>query len=206
MEQHLEAWQHAFSRYGVNVKESEFYMLEGRGVKMVVDTLIRQYHVNPDLKDKITQDKVNYYNNIFKAEFYDGLYTLLDMLQKNKMIMAVVTGGMRDRVNKIISDYFKVYFSAIVTSADVVNTKPFPEPYINAATQLGIAAEDCIVIENAPLGIKAAKDAGMFVFAIQTTLSKEYLKEADVITKSFAEIEQILKKEFLLPGSGSYLL
>jgi beta-phosphoglucomutase len=106
--------------------------------------------------------------------------------------MAVVTGGMRDRVNEIINNHFRDYFSATVTSDDVKDTKPFPEPYLKGASSLGLAPKDCIVVENAPMGIKAGKQAGMFVIAITTTLKKEYLEEADLIVESFDEVNNYL--------------
>jgi beta-phosphoglucomutase len=112
--------------------------------------------------------------------------------------MAVVTGGYRDRVTKIVNEYFVGYFSAIVTSDDVKNTKPFPEPYLKGATLLGCRPAECLVIENAPMGVEAAKKAGMKVVAITTTMTRNHLDKADVIVDSFAEIETYLKKNILL--------
>lgn len=188
MEQHLKAWQHAFSHFQVNIKEGDFYQLEGRGVKAVVKILIQKYGIDAKLRQVITDTKIAYYNKNFKAEFYDGIYTLLDTLHRQHIKMAVVTGGMRDRVYKIVEDYFQDYFSAIVTSDDVQKTKPSPEPYLKAASMINHAPEECVVIENAPMGIESGKAAGMTVIAICTTLGKNYLSGADVITDSFFEI------------------
>jgi len=111
MEQHLEAWQHAFSRFRAKVNESDFYQLEGRGVRSVVEILTEKYGIDSKYRQALTDDKVAYYNSNFKEEFYDGIYHLLDTLRNNTIKMAVVTGGMRDRVHKIIEEYFKEYFS-----------------------------------------------------------------------------------------------
>jgi HAD superfamily hydrolase (TIGR01509 family) len=197
MEQHLEAWQHAFRRFNALVKESDFYQLEGRGVKSVVENLTDKYGIDSKFKQQIMDEKVAYYNKKFHPEFYDGLYSVLDLLKQKQIELAVVTGGYRDRVNKIINEYFDGYFSAIVTSDDVKNTKPYPEPYIKGATLIGMKTAECLVVENAPMGVQSAKTAGMKVVAITTTLTKDHLKEADFIADSFGEIEEYLKSNIL---------
>jgi beta-phosphoglucomutase len=198
MEQHLEAWQHAFRRFNAIVKESDFYQLEGRGVKSVVEILTEKYGIDVNFRPQLIEEKVAYYNKNFKPEFYEGLYSLLDLLKKQRLQMAVVTGGYRDRVSHIIKEYFKDYFSAVVTSDDVKNTKPFPEPYLKGASLLGVKPQQCLVVENAPMGIQSAKKAGMDVIAITTTLTKDYLQEADFIADSFMEIEEHLRKVYLI--------
>ena len=197
MEQHLEAWQHAFRRFNTLIEESEFYHLEGRGANSVVEILINKYGIDPKFNQQIVDEKVAYYNKKFHPEFYDGLYDVLDFLKSKQIMLAVVTGGYRDLVNKIINEFFDGYFSAFVTSDDVKNTKPYPEPYLKGATLLGVRPEECVVIENAPMGIQSAKKAGMYVLAITSTLTKNHLQEADFIADSFKEIEDYLKKNIL---------
>ena len=66
----------------------------------------------------------------------------------------------------------------MVTSSDVKNGKPDPEPYLKAAAKLGFAASDCIVVEDAPAGIRAGKAAGARVIAFLTTMARRDLEEA----------------------------
>jgi mannitol-1-/sugar-/sorbitol-6-phosphatase len=66
----------------------------------------------------------------------------------------------------------------IVTSSDVRNGKPDPEPYLKGAQILGVSAKDCIVLEDAPAGILSGKAAGMRVVALRTTASDAELREA----------------------------
>ncbi|HVO56059.1 MAG TPA: HAD family hydrolase [Dongiaceae bacterium] len=65
-----------------------------------------------------------------------------------------------------------------VTSTDIVNGKPHPEPYLKGAALLGVPAGDCLVIEDAPAGIRAGKAAGASVLALQTTESDDKLLAA----------------------------
>jgi len=195
MQQHLTAWQYAFRKEGVHLDDIEFYLLEGRGVKALIEDLCVKYDLPTELVPKLFKTKIEYYDKHLKVEFYEGLFDLLNYLKSKPVKLALVTGGHGERVYPFIDKYLNDYFSAIVTSDDVEHTKPFPEPYLKGMSLLGLEKEECLVIENAPLGIKSAKSAGLEVIAIETTLGKEYLTEADQIVQSFSEIKSIIQSK-----------
>ncbi len=66
----------------------------------------------------------------------------------------------------------------MVTSNDIKNGKPHPEPYLTGASVLGFSAEDCVVVEDVPSGIRAGKSAGAAVIAFRTTVKDDELKAA----------------------------
>jgi sugar-phosphatase len=66
----------------------------------------------------------------------------------------------------------------MITSSDVKIGKPDPEPYLKAAAKLGVAASDCIVVEDAPAGVRAGKAAGARVIAFLTTMIRRDLENA----------------------------
>jgi sugar-phosphatase len=66
----------------------------------------------------------------------------------------------------------------IITSSDIANGKPHPEPYLRGAQALGVAAADCIVIEDVPAGIRSGKAAGARVIAVRTTALDDELMAA----------------------------
>ena len=80
------------------------------------------------------------------------------------------------------------FFDATITDEEVSNGKPDPEVFLKAAKKLDIKPEDCVVIEDAPNGIDAAKNGGMKCIGITTTHKKEALKKADIIINSFDEL------------------
>ena len=77
----------------------------------------------------------------------------------------------------------------MVTADDVREGKPFPEPYLKGAELLSAGPEDCLVFEDTPAGVAAARAAGMQVIAVTTTYSTHELKSADAIVSSLAEIQ-----------------
>ena len=78
----------------------------------------------------------------------------------------------------------------MVTSTDIVNGKPHPEPYLKGAGLLGIAPQDCVVFEDAPAGIRSGKAAESRVVAFQTTESDDRLRlaGADWIVKDASAV------------------
>ncbi len=68
--------------------------------------------------------------------------------------------------------------TTMITSTDVKIGKPDPEPYLKAAAKLGFAASDCIVLEDAPAGVRAGKAAGARVIAFLTTMPRRVLEDA----------------------------
>ena len=79
-------------------------------------------------------------------------------------------------------------FTHIVTPGEYTHGKPDPDPYLTALRRSGFAAEECMVLENAPLGIRSARAAGLLTLAITTTLLADYLTEANVVISSYHEL------------------
>jgi beta-phosphoglucomutase-like phosphatase (HAD superfamily) len=84
--------------------------------------------------------------------------------------------------------FYPGIFDVIVSGEDVKNGKPDPEPYEKAIAKLGLSKDECLVVENAPLGIESAKNAGVFCVGVPTYLDKTKLHEADIIVKNHAEL------------------
>jgi beta-phosphoglucomutase-like phosphatase (HAD superfamily) len=83
-------------------------------------------------------------------------------------------------------------FDYILTSEDIENGKPSPDPYLKAQEALNVSPSECLVVENAPLGIASAKSAGMKVVALTSTVSEDYLRDADWIISNLSEVEIIV--------------
>ncbi|GAB4369992.1 MAG: HAD family phosphatase [Calditrichia bacterium] len=195
MEDHFEGWRQALLDYGIEMTPEELYMMEGQGVKVVASQLSKKYNIPPDATPTIIQKKQEIYDKIKTIQFYPNLLEVLNWAKSKELLLAVVTGGLRERIVQTLDSFgLLYYFQAIVTSDDVEETKPSPEPYKRAAELLKVEPRDCIVIENAPLGIRSGKAAGMKVVAITTTLHSRHLKDADVVVGDFRELLEVLKK------------
>ncbi len=194
MEQHFDAWQKAFAEKGIHITADEFFIMEGQGIDTISSKIGAVHGLSAADVAEVKERKVNHYNQYMTIEFYDYFLSMLKSLHQKSVNMGVVTGGTRDRVLKIVDKYFNDEFSCIVTSDDTGRGKPFPDPFLKGAELLGLKPEECIVVENAPLGIRAAKEAGMTVIAITTTLPEKFLTQADFVYSDFKTIEQQLSK------------
>ena len=96
--------------------------------------------------------------------------------------MAVVTGAPRKEAKHFL-ELFDIadHFSQIITGEDITLSKPHPEGYLKAAAMLQVPPEMCVVVEDAPNGVKAAKRAGMRCIAVTTSHQPGDLHEADWI-------------------------
>lgn len=108
---------------------------------------------------------------------------VLDFLQKaydsKKYLMAICTGAYRSDIDAILKSKvglpFKKFFRTIVTASDVSRAKPDPEGYLLAAENLGLKAADCLAFEDSPPGLRAARLAGMKVWAVPHSYTESQL-------------------------------
>ena len=101
---------------------------------------------------------------------------------------AIVTSNTRTAaLNKLENVQFNVP-EVLITGDDVKNGKPSPDGYLMAASRLGVKPEKCIVVEDSPAGVKAGKDADMYVAAVKTTHREDFLQNADVIVTSLYDL------------------
>ncbi|HYV33427.1 MAG TPA: HAD family phosphatase, partial [Candidatus Limnocylindria bacterium] len=85
---------------------------------------------------------------------------------------------------------FEAFNNQIFTISQVGNkSKPDPAVFLFAAEKMQSKPAECFVIEDAPRGIEAAKNAGMFCIALTTTFTKDRLTQADIIVDSFKELK-----------------
>jgi beta-phosphoglucomutase len=198
MEDHFESWKRAMADYGVMIKPNDYYVLEGLRVFELPERFFKMYQTKPRDEGKILQNKEKYYLERHNFELYPGAKELIERLFQKKVPMGVVTAGLSERLAKSTPNGFLGKFNVVVTGRDTKKGKPSPDPYLKGAEQLGVKPEECIVIENAPLGIEAAKKAGTYCIAICSTLGRDYLKQADEIIDSFSDLDHSKKIEQLL--------
>jgi len=179
MNDNFKAWEYAFSKYNVRIEKQEYFLLEGMGPKSIANYFIEKSNIDKLLTQVIILEKEKFYKNNNQFKIYPEIYSIFDLLEQNRILIGIVTGASKERLTATLDKKLLNRTSVLVTSNDVVKTKPDPEPYLTAIKKLKFSSSECLVIENAILGIKSAKAAGCICFAIGTTMNKNLLKEAD---------------------------
>lgn len=180
------AWEYSFLENAkVRITKDSFLTLEGNKASEIAEKLTTKYDVDKNLIGKIVEKKEKYYlkNNNFYV--YPKILNILNFLLRRKVLIAIVSGAPKVRIKKMIGEDIFNMFNLVIGAEDVVFGKPNPEVYLKALKGLRIQAKEAIVIENAPLGIEAAKNAGIYCVAIESTVKKKHLMEADFIVKDF---------------------
>jgi beta-phosphoglucomutase len=187
---HYLAWKHVFERYGGSIPEKTILLHEGRKSREVLPILLKESGVRipEEDYDRFIEEKRAHYRAISRPVHYPKAFETVETLKRRGFAVALVTASARRNVQAVLGDQRRSRFDLILTGEDVRQAKPFPEPYLTAAGRMGLAPEDCAVIENAPLGIEAAKSAGMYCIAIASTLERRYLNRADLILETIGEL------------------
>lgn len=173
MPYHAKAWHHAMEQFGYDLPEEEVYMHEGRtGTSTVNLVSMRQRGVKESEEriQEIYKVKSDFFNEYPPAEPMPGALSLLRQLKEQGLMILIVTGSgqlsLLDKLNHHFPDIFRR--ELMVTAFDVKHGKPHPEPYLMGMQKGGLTPDECIVVENAPLGVRAAKAAGLFTVAVNT--------------------------------------
>lgn len=197
MSAHVHAWKKVYEKFGVKLDDIEIKLREGEKAHKSASEITQKYGLNlsdSEIDQLIAKKRAIYAENSPKR-IAVGAGELLINLRKNGYKIALVTGSIAKNLKKMMTPDEIGCFDLIITSNDVENAKPHPEPYLKAVNKLGISPEQCVVIENAPLGIHSGKTAGLTVIAITSTLPGELLSEADHIVDSLIEVEQLLFRQ-----------
>ncbi|GFO97614.1 HAD-superfamily hydrolase, subfamily IA, variant3 [groundwater metagenome] len=196
MPYHAEAWKQAFAAAGISIERRDIYEIEGSNHKQIVELIFRRFGRVPIDKDvkELSSKKIEIFNRIEQVRPFDGIKELLDRLAP-EYSLAVVSGSNHNTVHDLMNTFFPGAFQVIIDGDDVKKSKPDPEPYLLAVEKLGVAKEECIVIENAPLGIRSARSAGLRCIAIPAYLGRESVKEADVIVDSHRELLKAIQRK-----------
>ena len=142
-----------------------------------------------DIYNVIKNKKIIFKKIVKKDLFYPGAFELINNLKNNNIKIAMVTSSHRSQLNKSLSIKNLNLFDYIVCGDEVKKNKPYPDPYLQASKKLKIQPSECLVFENAPIGIKSAKKAKMKVIAVTNTLKSNNLAEANIIISSFRDLK-----------------
>jgi beta-phosphoglucomutase len=187
---HFLAWKHMFELRGGTVSEHTILLHEGRNSREILPILMQEAAViiPAEEQEEFIENKREYYRSIVHVAHYPGAFKVIDELKSRGYKIALVTACALKNMQHSLSAAQQAHFGFIITGDEVPRAKPYPDPYLVAARQLKLEPQQCVVIENAPLGVEAAKNAGMYCIAVQTTLGKEYLSAADCILHNIEEL------------------
>ena len=190
MPYHFISWFETLKEYNITISPFDIYEKEGEKCEECVKRFFKRDKIKYDAKiiAEVLNIRDKLYKKYFKVHLFSNIEQILIKLKNKGFLLAIVTGSTRQKVVSMLPKKILSKFNVIVSADMIKKGKPYPDSYLTAAKKLRVKPTECIVVENAPYGIKAAKSAKMFCIAVTTSLPKQYLKQADIICKKISEV------------------
>ncbi|MFW9875531.1 MAG: HAD family hydrolase [Candidatus Thorarchaeota archaeon] len=187
---HFESWIKLGNEIGFEFTRDLFEQTFGQKSLIIIGRLIGS-GVDRTLIEEYANRKEYYYRQMVmdKLKPLPGAIEIIKDLKCEGFKLALGSSGPPENVDLLLKSLkIKKCFDVMITATEVEKGKPEPDVFLIAAKALNINPENCIVIEDAPVGITAAKSAGMLSIALTTTHRREELFNADLIIKNLSEI------------------
>ena len=175
-------WREWAARKGV---DGDAIMAIAHGVRTI--EVIRRVAPHLDAEAEANAIENHEANDQRGVAVMPGAVELLRSIPEGKW--GVVTSGSRLLAKNRLQFCGLPIPEVLITSDDVTNGKPHPEPYLKGAEQMGVSPLECVVFEDAPAGIQSARAGGMKVVGIASTYAAAKLAEADAVVQKLARIQ-----------------
>ncbi|PXX22315.1 HAD family hydrolase [Hoylesella shahii] len=174
MPNHARCWQEAMRKFGLKMTVDDVYATEGmRGVETITQMVKEQQgrDITEDEAQMMYDEKARLFGLLPKAPVMEGVLELMEKIKASGMTIVVVTGSAQLPLIERLQHDFKGFVTAdkIVSAYDVKRGKPQPDPYLIGLQKAGnLQPWQGLVVENAPMGVRAGVAARIFTIAVNS--------------------------------------
>jgi HAD superfamily hydrolase (TIGR01509 family) len=173
---HYLAWKQALGEWHCDFSEEVFYAWGGLPVAEVISRLNVEHGLKMPVAAVEVRKENLYYDNISRLQVVPEVVEHIEAMY-GKIPFAVVSGSTRESVVKSLEAVGLLdKFDTLVCAGDYAKSKPDPEPFLLAASRLGVAAAACLVFEDTDMGIQAATAAGMASVKVPSPMERALTK------------------------------
>ena len=190
---HKKAYYETFKNLGVAVSEELYKTMTGSSTINAFQKLVNHFNLDDIPEELVLQKRkcyVNYFENDPTLSLVNGVKELIQFLYKQNLTLVLASSSAMVNINRVFSRFdLNEYFTAKISGADLIASKPHPEIFEKAAILGGVSKEQCIVIEDSDNGIEAANKAGIYAIGYRNLLiTDQTLNKADLIINDFKEL------------------
>ena len=206
---HADAFQIAFKELvGLDIDKKDVYLLEGMPGPDLIKQILKKNGINTysdeHIIKKISERKKELFEKNENAKPFEGTKELLDSLKGTGCITAVVSGASENEVKSLLKkNHLLETFDLVISGDDLEEGKPSPEPFVTALKKLNLNADEALVVENSPLGVNAAVNAGI-KFIITFNNSPLKLDDFQNLPNDKKHLDKILFKD--TKSAADYLI
>ncbi len=189
---HYESWRDTLAAHGVGCTEEQFRQYFGTRDDQLVRALLGPLP-EPEV-EAISEEKERLFRELIrgKARAFPDAMNLLRIMKKGNYPLALGTSAPLENVEILSAQLgLSAYFNVVVCGQDVKESKPSPDIYLRAAEKLGVDPGQCVVFEDSPHGVAAAKRGGMKCVAVTNSHPAEALQAADRVVSSLEQVDLI---------------
>ena len=198
MDFHTKSWIAFFERRGQQIDPDEFFRsTAGRQGKEIIRTYLGEHLEDADVAT-LNLEKEEVYRELYAPhrKTVHGFEALIAAARTHGVALAVATAAPNANIEFTLDGLdLRRHFDAVVGAADVARGKPHPDVFLLAAERCGARPEDCIVFEDAPLGVEAARRAGMRAVVLTTTLPAAAFAELDNVIHIASDFSELTVDE-----------
>ena len=187
---HFQAWQEVFQKRGINFTTEDFKHNFGQRNDSIIRYALGE-NVSPDEVDVIASEKEENYRQRVAQNIkpLSGAIELIASLKEHGVKMAIASSAPMENIQLVTRGLaVNNYFQVIVWGREVTEGKPSPQAFLLAAKRLEVEPKNCVVIEDAVVGVTAAKRAGMKCLAVTNTHPEKSLMAADLVVDTLETI------------------
>jgi HAD superfamily hydrolase (TIGR01509 family) len=188
-QQHLVSWISVLPRFGLTMSRELHEQTFGMNNREILTIMLGE-PPEADLLRRISSEKESAFREIIKGtvEPLAGAVELLEQLYSLNMRQAIASSAPEENIHVVVEELqIGGYFQALVSGHDLP-AKPDPAVYLEAARKIELGPEACVVVEDAIVGVRGAKKAGMRAVGVTTTHAAEALQDADLVVESLLDL------------------
>ncbi|MDY0779279.1 HAD family phosphatase [Tenacibaculum sp. IB213877] len=195
---HKKAYYGTFESLGITVSQEIYDTITGSSTINAFQKLVRIFNLTENPEDLVLQKRkryVDFFENDPNLHLVEGVEDIIKYFYQKGITLVLASSSAMVNINRVFDRFdLHQYFKAKISGADLKESKPHPEIFEKAAILGGFPKENCIVIEDSDNGIKAANDAGIFVFGYKNPeVHNQTLQNANAVIEKFDELKHLFQ-------------
>lgn len=183
---HYRSWKWALEKQGYPFSQADFEENFGRNNQMAIKAYLG-FTPDPELAERIMEEKEALFRErvIEEGSLVPGVRTWLEEAKNHRFPQLIASSAPMKNIKTTLAGFgLQSYFDRLVSGA-ALPAKPEPAVFLKASRDIGYPPERCLVIEDSPPGVNAAKNAGMPCIAVATSGNANALSAADLVIEDF---------------------